>query len=79
VHDLRHSAATLWLGLGVDLKTCQAWLGHSSAKLTADLYAHWLGSDANAAAVARLDAALAESVRGARTDSQEPPNGREAK
>ncbi|MCU1570486.1 MAG: Site-specific recombinase XerD [Naasia sp.] len=46
IHDLRHTAATLWLGAGIDLKTTQAWLGHSSAKLTADLYAHWMGTDA---------------------------------
>lgn len=43
IYDLRHTAATLWLGLGVDLKTVQTWLGHASAKLTADLYAHHMG------------------------------------
>jgi integrase len=59
IHDLRHTAATLWLQNGVDLKTAQAWLGHSSAKLTADTYAHWLGSDADTAAVARLNSAFA--------------------
>jgi len=59
IQDLRHTAATLWLSSGVDLKTAQAWLGHSSAKLTADTYAHWLGSDADAAAVARLNSAFA--------------------
>ena len=59
VHDLRHTAATLWLQNGVDLKTAQAWLGHSTAKLTADTYAHYLGSDADTAAVERMNAVLA--------------------
>lgn len=58
VHDLRHTAATLWLTNGVDLKTVQTWLGHSSAKLTADTYAHWMGSDADSAALERLNSAL---------------------
>jgi integrase len=28
IHDRRHTAATLWLQNGVDLKIAQAWLGH---------------------------------------------------
>lgn len=55
IHDLRHSAATIWLGDGVDLKTVQTWLGHSTAKLTADTYSHHMGTDADVAAVARLN------------------------
>ncbi|MET4053596.1 integrase [Frigoribacterium sp. PvP054] len=61
VHDLRHTAATLWLANGVDLKTVQTWLGHSTAKLTADTYSHWMGSDADAAALARMNAVLGGS------------------
>jgi integrase len=56
IHDLRHTAATYWISQGVDLKSVQAWLGHSSAKLTADTYAHWLGSNSDAAQLARLNA-----------------------
>jgi integrase len=59
-HDLRHTAATLWLSSGVDLKTAQKWLGHSTATLTADTYAHWLGDDADAAALAKMDAILGD-------------------
>lgn len=58
VHDLRHTAATLWLTNGVDPKTVQAWLGHSTATLTLDTYSHWIGTDGDAAAVARIDALL---------------------
>jgi integrase len=30
VHDLRHTAACLWLACGVDPGTVQAWMGHES-------------------------------------------------
>jgi integrase len=40
VQDLRHSCATLLLGLGIDIKIISAILGHSTIVLTADTYAH---------------------------------------
>jgi integrase len=58
VHDLRHSAATIWIRSGVDPKTVQTWLGHASAQTTHDIYSHWMGSDADASAVARVNIAL---------------------
>lgn len=30
IHDLRHTAACLWLARGVDPVTVQAWMGHAS-------------------------------------------------
>ena len=39
-HDLRHTAASLMLYGGNDLKTVSDTLGHSSIKITADIYAH---------------------------------------
>ncbi len=38
LHDLRHGAATLALAAGVDMKTVQAMLRHSSITITADTY-----------------------------------------
>jgi integrase len=45
VHDLRHTAASLWLSSGADPKVLQRVLGHASATMTMDLYAHLV--DAN--------------------------------
>jgi len=39
-HDLRHSAATLLLGLGVHPKIVSELLGHSQVGITLDLYSH---------------------------------------
>ena len=41
IHDLRHTAACLWLARGVDPVTVQAWMGHASIATT-NLYLHHL-------------------------------------
>ncbi|MBV9259476.1 MAG: site-specific integrase [Ktedonobacteraceae bacterium] len=41
-HDLRHSAATLLLGMGVHPKIVQEILGHSRVSMTLDVYSHVL-------------------------------------
>jgi integrase len=61
VHDLRHTAATLWLRNGIDLKTVQHWLGQASARMTANVYTHWMGTDADAAAMAKFSQVLEAS------------------
>jgi integrase len=38
LHDLRHSAATMALDAGVDIKVVQEQLGHSTSTLTRDTY-----------------------------------------
>ena len=43
-HDLRHSAATLLLGMGVHPKIAQEILGHSNVGITLNVYSHVLPS-----------------------------------
>jgi integrase len=40
LHDLRHSAATILYGMGIPLETIADLLGHSTTRVTADLYRH---------------------------------------
>lgn len=40
VHDCRHSAASIMLGAGIPLPVIADILGHSTMRVTADLYAH---------------------------------------
>jgi integrase len=54
IHDLRHTAACLWLARGVDPVTVQAWLGHESIATT-NIYLHHLGSSADRAGLDRLN------------------------
>ncbi len=41
-HDLRHSAATLLLSLGIHPKVVQELLGHTQISITMDVYLHVL-------------------------------------
>jgi integrase len=43
-HDLRHSAATLLLAMGIHPKVVQELLGHSQISTTMNLYSHVLPS-----------------------------------
>lgn len=45
VHDLRHTAASIWLGAGADVKVVQRILGHASATMALDLYGHLVDSN----------------------------------
>jgi integrase len=42
VHDLRHTAASMWLASGADPKVVQRVLGHATAAMTMDLYGHMI-------------------------------------
>ena len=50
LHELRHTQATLLIGSRADIKTVQQRLGHSSASLTMDVYAHFIAQNDRAAA-----------------------------
>jgi len=58
MHDLRHTAATLLLAQGVDVRTIMEVLGHSQISLTLNTYAHVMPA-LQADAAAKMDAALA--------------------
>lgn len=61
-HDLRHSAATLLLSLGIHPKVVQELLGHTQISITMDVYSHVLpGMQQDA--MRQLDAALIKQVR----------------
>lgn len=61
VHDLRHTAASLAVSAGANVKAVQRMLGHASAAMTLDVYADLFDDDLDAVAVA-LDGAARRSV-----------------
>lgn len=56
LHDLRHTAASLAISAGANVKAVQRMLGHASAAMTLDTYADLFDDDLDAVATA-LDAA----------------------
>ncbi len=73
VHDLRHTAASLAVSAGANVKAVQRMLGHASAAMTLDVYADLFDDDLDAVAEA-LDRAARRSVdRGAHLAESSPP------
>ena len=66
-HDLRHTAASLAVSAGANVKAVQRMLGHASAAMTLDVYADLFGNDLDAVAVA-LKAGALSTVVGDRRD-----------
>ena len=56
VHDLRHTAASLAVQAGANVKTIQRMLGHTSAAMTLDVYSDLFDDDLDDVATA-LDSA----------------------
>jgi integrase len=56
----------------VDIKTVSSWLGHSTAKLTLDTYGHLMGTDADRAALERVNKALGNPTGTRRQKSSAP-------
>jgi integrase len=52
IHDLRHTAASLGVSAGANVKAVQRMLGHASAAMTLDTYADLFDDDLDAVAVA---------------------------
>lgn len=52
IHELRHTAASLAIQAGANIKSLQNMLGHESAALTLDRYGHLFDSDVEAVGVA---------------------------
>ena len=61
-HDLRHTAASLAVSAGANVKAVQRMLGHASAAMTLDVYADLFDDDLDAVAVALNDGATASVV-----------------
>ncbi|MCQ4120449.1 tyrosine-type recombinase/integrase [Rhodococcus tibetensis] len=61
-HDLRHTAASLAVSAGVNVKALQRMLGHASAAMTLDTYAELFDDDLDAVGSALDQARSAASV-----------------
>jgi integrase len=63
LHEARHSAASIFIAAGVNLKALSAYLGHASITITLDRYGHLMPGNEDAA-VALVDSYLErETVR----------------
>lgn len=70
-HDLRHTAASLAVSAGANVKAVQKMLGHASAAMTLDVYADLFDKDAEAVADAH-DQRLSGVVFGANAAKLQP-------
>lgn len=72
IHDLRHTAASLAVSAGANVKAVQKMLGHASAAMTLDVYADLFDDDLDAVAT-RLDhAAVSTGVVKLWSDGDRP-------
>ena len=72
VHDLRHAYASMAIASGADVKAVQRALGHASAAMTLDIYAH-LFPDGIDGVADRLDAASRDMITTAPEVLDTPP------
>lgn len=73
LHDLRHTAASLAVAAGANVKAVQRMLGHASAAMTLDTYADLFDDDLDAVSDA-LDTARSLAGVGTVRDSPSEPN-----
>lgn len=70
-HDLRHTAASLAVSSGANVKAIQKMLGHSSAAMTLDVYADLFDDDLEDVAV-RMNSAVGKMWAGAHQPARDP-------
>lgn len=63
IHDLRHTAASLAVSAGANVKAVQRMLGHASAAMTLDVYADLFDEDLESVSMALDQARAAEVVQ----------------
>jgi integrase len=73
-HDLRHSAATILLTMGVHPKVVQELLGHSTIRVTMDTYSHVLPS-IQAEAIEKLGGLFQQQHKGHETINETREKG----
>ena len=83
-HDLRHTAASLAVSAGANVKAVQKMHGHASAAMTLDIYADLFDDDLEAVATALHNARLRENVgtrwaRGRKRPSRESADASESR
>ena len=67
-HDLRHTAASLAVSVGANVKAVQRMLGHAKASMTLDVYTDLFDEDLDGVAC-KLDAAIRSAADQLRTSS----------
>jgi hypothetical protein len=84
-HDLRHTAASLTVRAGADVKVVQRMLGHASAAMTLDVYAGLFAEALDQVATRlkpppqRRELAEAPAPHGARMEAQSMLDAREVR
>jgi integrase len=69
LHQARHTYASLMIAAGVNDKSLQTYLGHSSVTVTYDRYGHLMPGNEEEAAAGLLDAYLERADTGVRLAS----------
>ena len=72
-HDLRHTAASLAISVGANVKAVQRMLGHASAAMTLDTYADLFDDDLDDVAT-RLNDAMADIPTTFERERKKPPS-----
>jgi site-specific recombinase XerD len=75
LHDLRHSAATLLLGMGVHPKVVSEMLGHAQVSITLDVYSHVTATMQHQAVSALNDVLAVKSAVNQDGNTQNPSSG----